>query len=320
MNSSSTIDSQSSKGTKGKWNYDEDVVLVSCMVNLHNVETYNADTGFKAGYLNELERMVATKLPNSNLKARPHIESRIKTLKEEWSIIYDMVKKDTSGFGWDSERKMVTAEDHVWNSYLSISIELLTCFNHKDAAQFRRKSFPFYNELTGIYGKDRATENDAQIAVDILEEMERQEGVGESNEGGEDQYEHGLHDIDESFIRPQASNLERQAGNIFKKRKNRRNDRGEANCADSLIVAVRKLGDTINHIGKKLCKSIGTERYIEQRLKQLDSSLGEIEGLTDDERDTALGKFLDHLTQMLVFFTISPSQRIRWVRRFFATH
>ncbi|XVF56131.1 hypothetical protein PTKIN_Ptkin06aG0092400 [Pterospermum kingtungense] len=53
------------------------------MVDLRNIGSYiyNADTGFKAGYLLELERMLAKKLPNANIKGKPHIESRIKTLK-----------------------------------------------------------------------------------------------------------------------------------------------------------------------------------------------------------------------------------------------
>ncbi|MBA0695976.1 hypothetical protein Goari_002567 [Gossypium aridum] len=51
------------------------------MVDLYNVGTYNADTGFKTGYLNELERM-------------------IRTLKSDWAFVYDMLSgKDNSGFG-----------------------------------------------------------------------------------------------------------------------------------------------------------------------------------------------------------------------------
>ncbi|KAJ8773069.1 hypothetical protein K2173_028246 [Erythroxylum novogranatense] len=165
MNSPFAVDTESLEQTKQKWTYDEDVVLVSCMVDLHNVKMYNANIGFKAGYLNELERMVTTKLPNSNLRVKPHIESRIKTLKKQWSTVYDMIRKDISRFGWDMERKMIIAEDHVWGSYLS---------SHKDAAQFRQRSFPFYHELTGIYGEDRATRNDAQTTADILKEMESQ--------------------------------------------------------------------------------------------------------------------------------------------------
>ncbi|KAA3487474.1 Chaperone DnaK [Gossypium australe] len=36
----------------------EDTALVSCIVNLHNVGTFNADTGFKVNYLNALKRML----------------------------------------------------------------------------------------------------------------------------------------------------------------------------------------------------------------------------------------------------------------------
>ncbi|KAA3470314.1 WD repeat-containing 24 [Gossypium australe] len=40
--------SQNSRGTKRKWVPEEDIALVACMVDLYNVETYNADTGFKS--------------------------------------------------------------------------------------------------------------------------------------------------------------------------------------------------------------------------------------------------------------------------------
>ena len=97
--------------------------LVSCMVDLHNIGNYNTDTGFKTCYLLELERMMAKKKPNCNLKWKPHIESRIKTLKKDWSTIFDMVQGcGNSGSGWDSMRNMVTAEEAVWESYLIVSI------------------------------------------------------------------------------------------------------------------------------------------------------------------------------------------------------
>ncbi|MBA0664326.1 hypothetical protein Goklo_004354 [Gossypium klotzschianum] len=37
------------------------------MVNLYNVGTFNADRGFKAGYLNQMERIVIKKLVNSDI-------------------------------------------------------------------------------------------------------------------------------------------------------------------------------------------------------------------------------------------------------------
>ncbi|XP_040940108.1 uncharacterized protein At2g29880-like [Gossypium hirsutum] len=161
--SESNVPSQSSRGSKRKWVPEEDAALVSCMVDLHNVGTFNADTGFKAGYLNELEKMLEKALPNAMLKARPNIESRIRLLKRDWSIVYDMLNgQNNSGFGWDDHRQVVVAEDAVWDSYLK---------SHKEAGQFRHRSFPYYDQLTAIYAKDRATGKDAQTAADVLEEI-----------------------------------------------------------------------------------------------------------------------------------------------------
>ncbi|PPR97627.1 hypothetical protein GOBAR_AA23040 [Gossypium barbadense] len=159
----SNASSQASRAGKRKWVPEEDAALVSCMVDLHNVGTFNADTGFKAGYLNELERMLQTVLPNAMLKAKPNIESRIRLLKREWSIVYDMLNgQNNSGFGWDEHRQLVVAEDAVWESYLK---------SHKEAAQFRFRTFPYYDQLTTIYARDRATGRDAQTATDVLEEI-----------------------------------------------------------------------------------------------------------------------------------------------------
>ena len=89
------------------------------MVDLHNIGNYNADTGFKIGYLLELERMMARKKPNCNVK--PHIEFRIKKLKKDWSTIFGMVQRGgNNGFGWDSTRNMITVEDSLWESYLIV--------------------------------------------------------------------------------------------------------------------------------------------------------------------------------------------------------
>ncbi|PPD99414.1 hypothetical protein GOBAR_DD03556 [Gossypium barbadense] len=111
--------SQASRGTKRKWVLEEDTALVSCMADLHNIGTFNTDTGFKVGYLNELEKMLEKALPNAMLKAKPNIESRIRLLKREWSIVYDMLNgQNNSGFGWEEHRKLVVAEDAVWESYV----------------------------------------------------------------------------------------------------------------------------------------------------------------------------------------------------------
>ncbi|PPE00493.1 hypothetical protein GOBAR_DD02474 [Gossypium barbadense] len=161
--SESNVSSQASRGTKRKWVPEEDAALVSCMVDLHNVGTSNADTGFKADYLNELEKMLEKALPNAMLKAIPNIESRIRLLKRDWSIVYDMLNgQNNSDIGWDEHRQLVVAEDAIWNSYLN---------SHKEAGQFRHRSFPYYIQLIAIYARDRVTGKDVQTAADVIEEI-----------------------------------------------------------------------------------------------------------------------------------------------------
>ncbi|MBA0617599.1 hypothetical protein Godav_027027, partial [Gossypium davidsonii] len=97
---STATSSQDYRGNKRKWVPEEDVTLVACMVDLHNVGTFNKDTEVKTDYLNELEIMLENFLPRAMLKARHNLESRIKTWKNDWAIVYNILKgKDNSGFG-----------------------------------------------------------------------------------------------------------------------------------------------------------------------------------------------------------------------------
>ncbi|MFQ6651760.1 hypothetical protein Gotur_023960 [Gossypium turneri] len=165
------------------------------MVDLHNVGTFNADMGFKAGYLNELEKMLEKVLPNAMLKARPNIESRIRLLKRDWSIVYDMLNgQNTSGFGWDEHRQLVVAEDA----------------SHKEAGQFRHRSFPYYDQLTTIYARDLSTGKDAQTAADVLEEINVEDvPTADINEEINEYYDCdanvSLDDVDISATEPQPN-------------------------------------------------------------------------------------------------------------------
>ncbi|GER42328.1 galactose oxidase/kelch repeat superfamily protein [Striga asiatica] len=68
---------------------------------------------------NYVEDKLRVSLPSSGFKAKPHIESRIKTLKRDFNIVYDMLNgPNTSGFGMDPIRKCIVAEKSVWDPYI----------------------------------------------------------------------------------------------------------------------------------------------------------------------------------------------------------
>ncbi|KAH1030764.1 hypothetical protein J1N35_042938 [Gossypium stocksii] len=316
--SQSSVSSQSSRGTKRKWVPEEDAALVACMVNLYNAGTFNADTGFKADYLNELEKMLEKVLPHAMLKDKPNLESRIRTLKRDWSIVYNMLcGKNNSGFGWDEHRQLVVTEDAVWNSYINVRIissyyylilvKLISNINssflysHKEAAQFRQRSFPYYDQLTVIYAKDRATGKDAQTAADIIEEI-HVEDVAAINTNEERNDFHGceadvsLDDVYLSATQPQP--VRNQCDSTSSKKKK------IFDTSDSLTSfndATTLLAENIQTVGLEISKSIASEELIQQKSEmtiqesalKLYPTLCEVEGLIEDERYRALSKIPD---------------------------
>lgn len=106
---------------KRKWTELEDEKLVESLLELVNNGAYKADNGFKPGYLGFLENSLSVKLPDSGLKGKPHIESRLKTLKKDFTMVYDLRYGNTSGFGWNAENQLVTASRDVWAEYAKVN-------------------------------------------------------------------------------------------------------------------------------------------------------------------------------------------------------
>ena len=113
----------STQGGKHVWTPEEDKILVECLVELKNEQKFMQDCHFKPGHLQAIEGMMVERLPGCGLKANPHIQSRIKTMKNTWAVVHDMVfGTNTSGFGWDDEKKCVTADKEVWEAYVKVTI------------------------------------------------------------------------------------------------------------------------------------------------------------------------------------------------------
>ncbi|KAG8498679.1 hypothetical protein CXB51_005065 [Gossypium anomalum] len=244
-----------------------------CMVDLHNVGTFNADTGFKAGYLNELEKMLEKVLPDAKLKAKPNLESRIRTLKRDWSIVYDMLSGE----------------------------KIIAVLSHKEAVQFKHRSFPYYDQLTTIYAKDRATGKDAQTAADIIEEIDA-EDVATTNTHEERNDFHGceadvsLDDMDLSGTQQQPAI--NQGDSTFSRKKKKTSDASDHISSTSFNDAATLLAEKIETVGIEISRSIASEVLIQQRSEmtlqesalKLYPTLCEVEGLTEDERYRALSK------------------------------
>ncbi|KAL0461272.1 UNVERIFIED_CONTAM: hypothetical protein Slati_0014800 [Sesamum latifolium] len=89
---------------------------------------------------------MARNFPHCNIKAEPHITSKLHVWKKQYSTFTSMMLK--SGLGWDESRHMVTVEDDTaWDDYVK---------RDPTAKGMRHKSWPFFNAWKEIFEKDRA--------------------------------------------------------------------------------------------------------------------------------------------------------------------
>lgn len=112
---------------KRLWTDEEDCLLIEILLDFLKTGNFKAEHGFKAGLLRSVEKALDVKLPHCGLKAKPHIQSRIKTLKVHFNTVRRMLYGQSTGFSWDTERKCVVADKPVWDAYLRVSIFVVCC-------------------------------------------------------------------------------------------------------------------------------------------------------------------------------------------------
>ncbi|GAB4861774.1 hypothetical protein Ancab_037029 [Ancistrocladus abbreviatus] len=248
--------------------------------------------------------MLKEKLLDAGLQGNPHIHSRIKTLKWDWSIIYDMVYgKNTFGFGWDDNRKMVVTKAHVWDAYVAF---------HKEAILFRKKTFPHLTDLCLIYAKDCATGANAQIIDDVVEEIQQED----ANQQESINEEIDLESREEGTSHTQSRYKEKNIESSSKRKRQKIND-DDAVTSECILNAVMMLGNYI----KEASKILGaTEHVIQEKVAELDKFLREVEGLSAREWTLALIKLPNHPRQMLVFFSLPPTLRLEWLKIFLESY
>ena len=111
--------SQSSRSDKHIWTREEDELLLQCLLEMRDKNILAAENGFRPGHLTQLQEMIREKSPGCGIRAIPHIQSRLKTLRISYNTVYDLL--NTSGFGWDPVNKYVTADQAVWDEYVKVS-------------------------------------------------------------------------------------------------------------------------------------------------------------------------------------------------------
>ncbi|XP_026662506.2 uncharacterized protein LOC113463064 [Phoenix dactylifera] len=161
------------------WTKTEDAKLVECLIKVVNAGGWKGDNGiFRPGFHQHLERMMEKKLPGCRLRGNPHVENHVKLLKKQYNAIAEMLGPNCLEFGWNDRDKCVVADKDVYDLWMK---------SHPHAAGLRNKPFPYYEDLSIVFGKDRANGEGAENPVDACEQIEKEEeALGDTLSLGDD--------------------------------------------------------------------------------------------------------------------------------------
>ncbi|GER39241.1 xyloglucan endotransglucosylase/hydrolase 32 [Striga asiatica] len=103
-----------SNGHRRTWTSQEERALMDGLKELVS-RGFKCDNGFRSGYTAVLEKHMHEIFPGTDIKAEPHISSKITVWKKNYGLIAGMMA--TSGFGWSETGNMITVrDDGVWTA------------------------------------------------------------------------------------------------------------------------------------------------------------------------------------------------------------
>ncbi|KAI4995952.1 hypothetical protein ZWY2020_040454 [Hordeum vulgare] len=135
----------SKKRDKRTWTAEEERLLIDILHTM-NDSSWKVDTGHKSGYLTYIKKEMGKVLPHADLKADPHIRSKVKILKKQLLYVLEIMQNG-SGFGWDDEKKMVTGD---WETYMGWAK------SREGAGPLYMKPMVNFDKLCEVYATDLA--------------------------------------------------------------------------------------------------------------------------------------------------------------------
>jgi len=166
---------------KRKWTVEEDEELVKALCQVSADPRYKVEGGgFKNCYSQGIQSILAQKLPGHGIKAIPHVDSRLKVMKQKYYSIKDMLA--SPGFSWDDTRKMIQCEKQRYDEY---------CRDHPRAKGLYGVPFVYFDSFDAIYSKDRYNREGLEGSEEAIANMENDENTNEIGDD-EDEDEDGM--------------------------------------------------------------------------------------------------------------------------------
>ncbi|KAG6418607.1 hypothetical protein SASPL_120811 [Salvia splendens] len=290
------------KRTRRCWTTREEQVLIAALKDIVS-KGWKCDNGFRAGYLKVLTGSMKKVFPGTDIRAEPHINSKLHVWKTHYASLASML--NVSGITWNDSTKMIDAQDDAWNSYVKTDSHALT---------MRYKSWQFYPDWCQIFGKGSVIMEDTDHIADVVLELEadkakEKEAVAKFGcvfEGDEDENEM-------SVCQPQSD------GTGTKQAPNKRKMSACSSDPSAAAVNVSPNKQDARFEGVIARRSVGFEYDgVTNARRGLYGELGRIPGLQVREKLT-VAKFLVNKTGDLeLFFSLPDEAKVEMVNMILA--
>ncbi|KAL8511794.1 hypothetical protein ACS0TY_018287 [Phlomoides rotata] len=290
------------------WTYVEEKELVNALRELV-VKGLKCDNGFKSGYLNLLENMLAVKFPGTDLKGDPHINSKIHVWKKQYGCLKLML--GVSGIGLNSTTYHIDALPEVWAAHIKAD---------PTARGMKNKSFPFYADWLEIFGNDRATGVDSQSHVDAGDDVINKTGQNAAGSTGGHYSGDMPHANEFSYVDPASFNVGESSSATKENSKGKRKQIDAldvqfvdaiGNFCDKSDSRFGQIADTMGNIAQR----VGSEIDACNRRGQVYEQLGLIGYLTVESRVEIAQYLCNNPKDMDLFFSLPDDAKNVLVNR-----
>ena len=81
---------------------------------------WKSDNGFRGGYAEKIEDWIRNEMPNTDLKASPHIRSKITSWKKNYYSLSKILDRSGVGFNHHNDFKTDCSDDQ-WDQIVKVS-------------------------------------------------------------------------------------------------------------------------------------------------------------------------------------------------------
>ncbi|GFP97887.1 hypothetical protein PHJA_001932800 [Phtheirospermum japonicum] len=250
---------------------------------------WKCNNGFRSGYTHVLEQHMSQAFPGTDIRAEPHISSKIHVWKKHYGSLTTMLGR--SGFFWNEISNTIGVKDDAhWNQFVK---------EDANAKMMRFKSWPLYGDWCEIFGKDRATGENAQGFADVVNELTLHDQPNDLRNDGPPVDVHGSPSTkcEKSSRRPCESSSTARKG---KRKRNVENDPFQERVYQLLEGFCEKID---SHLGD-LTEHIGYQQDVRKQRKSVFDALSTLNFLTVEQKLAVSKKLCTNGDDADLFFSL----------------